>query len=331
MRKNGCCKRVIALSTIVAVMFLTACGNSSAKSEGTYMAESDITTDNAYMTDEYDIAAESKMTAAGESNEPAAEKYQETVNLSAEKIIYTGNVSIKTKSFEKTVSGCKAMMSSYKGIIETENYNDDSDWYEYGFDDISSRNRSYYVTVRVPSDKYNDFMSETGNLDGLVESKESSAQNISQQYSDASIELESYQAEFKRLQELMQQAQEMDDIIAIEQQMTSVRTQINQLKSDLRRMDTSVAYSTVNITIREVSVREIEQPEEQTYFRRLAIAFRNSISNFGDFIIGFTLGIVEIWPFLLVIALIIIAICKHRKNKKKKETSSADKSNKKEE
>ena len=86
MRKNGCCKRVIELSTIVAVMFLTACGNSSAKSEGTYMAESDITTDNAYMTDEYDIAAESKMTAAGESNEPAAEKYQETVNLSAEKI-----------------------------------------------------------------------------------------------------------------------------------------------------------------------------------------------------------------------------------------------------
>ncbi|MCR5525909.1 MAG: DUF4349 domain-containing protein [Lachnospiraceae bacterium] len=321
-------KNIQLTALILACCVLSACGNSSEKSEEAYSSNYESDEVGNYAVMDGDMSAENKAAAADGSGTAELSKGDTAVSLAEEKIIYTGNISIKTQNFEKTVSECKAMIDSYKGIIESENYYDNSGMYAYGGDDSASKNREYSVAVRVPSESYSDFMNGSEKLDGIIDSKNSSAENISQQYSDASIELESYQSEFKRLQELMEQASEMDDIIAIGQQMTTVRTEIDQLKSDLRRMDTDVAYSTINVSVHEVSKREAEQPEKQTYLKRLSIAFRNSISDFGDFIVDFSIGIVEVWPFLLVIVLIIVSACKFRKRKKAK---ALEKESKKEE
>ena len=59
-------------------------------------------------------------------------------------------------------------------------------------------------------------------------------------------------AEQESLLSMMEQAESIEDIIAINEQLTDVRYQIESMESQLRTYDNQVDYSTVNLYIDEV-------------------------------------------------------------------------------
>ncbi len=340
-------KRILFLLTTVLLTssVITACGSS-----GSYAAKSNDTYDSrgyesAAAGAAYDDAAAAEPESADDSYaEESAESEKgsdnsgfdpdsdsfpddsgENVTLRKDKLVYHANVSISTKKFDDTLSGCRALANKYEAIIQSENFSDsDTSWYTS--EEYRSRNgysRYYTVELRIPSKNFESFLNSAGDLEGVITNRDSNVTNISAQYYDAQEEMKAYEAELTRLYALMDQATEMSDILTLEERITTVQTNLNQVKSSLRTMDTDVAYSYITLNIDEVAPSAvITETDEPTFGEKLKEAFGHSISAFVKFIQAIILIFASTWTFLILLALIIFLIVRliisaDRKSKKK--------------
>ncbi len=301
----------IAASFMTAVI-LAGCGKSESAAD--YSAKSAADNSN-YAAAEAAYDYEEAAYAEGDSgsgavrDESSKENSTGNIELTSDKIVYTANLSISTKEFDKSVEASKALAKKYDAVVQSESfYDSDTSWYTNGNDYRTGNSRHYEVSLRIPSKNYDSFLNATGEIEGVIDSKSSNAENISQEYYDTKEVIASYEDELKRLKELMENAIEMEDISTLEEKITSVQTTLNQERSHLRRMDTDVAYSYVNLDIREVAVYEKQQIVEKSYGERLAAAFVESVTEFGIFIGNLLLLIVRHWAVLLFLALIVFGI-----------------------
>ena len=238
-----------------------------------------------------------------------------------EKLIYRCNISLETLRFNDTVNEFQKLITKYDGFIESENtYIDGS--VSYG----SSGLGVYTATVRVPSSKYKDFVNETGGI-GTLTNKSQNVTNVSQEYSDLSVEMEVLEAQKQDYMEMLKEAkklEDMDNVILISDKIASVSTRINQIKTRLNTIDNDVAYSYVDINIREV--KEIVEHTEETFGTRFTKEVKQGWYDFGYGFQNFIIWIVaNIWGLLIffgIIFLIIFIIRKIiKKAKKRKEES----------
>ncbi len=140
-----------------------------------------------------------------------------------------------------------------------------------------------------PTEKFEEFMSGGGEI-GNVISRSSSAENISRVYNDVSVQIEALEKQQKRLLEMMDQANTIEDMIAVEDRLSQVQYELNSLKTHRQSMDTDVAYSTINVSLNEV---RIYSETDEGFFTKLSNRFVNYAL-----------------PYLLIGALVIFGIGK---------------------
>ncbi|MBR3042187.1 MAG: DUF4349 domain-containing protein [Eubacterium sp.] len=319
---------------------LTACGSSASTDSGARSSVQKAASNSAGYVDSYDYAATEAAyedveyeTAAGdepvyeESDESVegdvSDKENKTNKLDTEKLIYRCNISLETLRFDDTVSEFQKIITKYNGFIESENtYINSTGYYE------SSGLGVYVATVRVPSDKYKDFVNETGGIGTLI-NRSQNVTNVSQEYSDLSVELEVLEAQKADYLEMLKEAkklEDMDNVILISDKISSVSTQINQIKTRLNSIDNDVAYSYVDVNIKEV--KEIVEHSEDSFGTRFMKEVKQGWYDFFFGLQNFIIWIVaNIWGLLIffgIIALIIFIIKKIiKKSRKKKEERMA--------
>lgn len=250
-------------------------------------------------------------------------------DLNPEKIIYSADATIETTEFDATVAALDAMIESYGGWVESSSVNG-AKYSSISKGSRTNRNASY--TVRVPNGKFNEMMSELSSL-GNIPYSHVYTENVTSQYYDTQARLETYQAQEKRLTELLEKAETVTDVIEIENELTEVRYRIESLQTSLRGWDRRVSWSTLYLTINEVS--EYTPAKTRTYGEKISDAFRNGIEYLGDVFVDF----VEMLPVLLFLLLIVIAVIaviraiffnarRKEKRKAKKEEKAAAKEEK---
>lgn len=254
------------------------------------------------------LAAQSK-SAASESGSGADADGAEQADLksSNRKIVYTGNVSLQTLEYDKSSQSIHTKISACGGFIESEDtYNEDPYWY---YSDRSGKNRTrrnLNITARIPAEKFDAFMKDLEN-DGQVTNTSVNARNISVQYATHDASKKALEIEQKRLLEMMEKAETVEDMIAVEQRLTQVERELNDEKTQLSAMDRDVGFSTVYISLQEV-FEYTEQVVEITYFERLQRAAARAIENFIEFWEDLTLFIAETFPFLIMLGIVIALI-----------------------
>ena len=303
-------KMLSLLLTLAALLaLLSGCGSSGGSSSTTAAMPqaADMAADtaagdygyyyeNGYEYPEEDIAEEESAAANG------GDVFPEGV-----KIIYTADMSLETTGFDAAAEELERLVSETGGYFEMSSV-DNYGSYRYG----------YYV-VRVPSGKFNIFCDRVGQICQL-RSKSKSAENISERYYDTQSRLETQQTKLKRLQELLSQAEDMEDIITIESAISETEYQIEQLSGTLRHYDALVGYATVNISLSEVAqLRNVEEPPIG-FAARMAAAFRSGSENFVLTVQGILLGLASGWVavlLLLVIAALVILLVRRARRRAK--------------
>ena len=110
--------------------------------------------------------------------------------------------------------------------------------------------RTATLAVDVPSGELDDFLTA---LDFVAEVTYQSvnSEDISTNYYDAQGRLETLRLEKDRLNELIAQAQDAEELQALDAQLDDVYAQIDTLESKLRSFDSQLAYARVDIVLRE--------------------------------------------------------------------------------
>ena len=81
-----------------------------------------------------------------------------------------------------------------------------------------------------------------------------STEDVTADYVDVEARLNSLEAQRQRLEELRAQAGNLEDLLAIENQLTQVQYQIESYTGQKRVLDDQITYSTVNVYLDEVKV-----------------------------------------------------------------------------
>lgn len=146
------------------------------------------------------------------------------------KIIYSADATVETTDFDGSITKLLEMVEQSKGWIESSSMN------SANYRSIargSSYNRSASYTLRIPSDKFDLLMGSLSQI-GNVPYSHTYTENVTSQYYDTQARLTAYQTQETRLLEMMEKAETVSDVIAIEEKLTELRYQIESLQSSLK-------------------------------------------------------------------------------------------------
>ncbi|HNT30515.1 MAG TPA: DUF4349 domain-containing protein, partial [bacterium] len=121
-----------------------------------------------------------------------------------------------------------------------------------------------HLVLRIPVEKYDEFRNEIMNGEGLkILSEHLTGDDVTKQYVDLEARIRNLKAEEEQLQVLLQRATTVDEILQVRSYLTSTREQIEVATAELKNLDSSVSYSTFNLTISQPNQEEEPKPEEE--------------------------------------------------------------------
>lgn len=241
-------------------------------------------------------------------------------NMDQTKMVYTVNVSMETRDYEKTWSGVRADIEKAGGFITAENlsnhsYYDNPSAHERSLADESSLGQDIYYgsyTLRIPAKNLDSFLNEIDN-DGNVVSLSKNADNIYKRYSQTEEQIKFLEKQSDRLKELLSQAKDLSEIIDIEQKQMEVDQQLKDYREQLSSMDMDVEYSTVYLNIEKVEV--LSSPKE-SFIDNLTFALKNTWSYMLLGLQNLLIFLIYLFPWIVVIGLLLWLIRKFYWKKK---------------
>ena len=310
-------KKIISSATVILIVcaLLAGCGSSSSsdgsyksaanESAAAYAADAEAPVeDYAYEDDLYEYGEEteeaydsSDTSAAGTTG--GAPSDSEIMSSSNRKLIKTVTMSAETREFDKFVSNVTDKINTLGGYAESVDISGNS------YDNYSER--SAFIVARIPAEKLDMFVNDVSESSNIT-SKNESAEDVTLQYADVEAHKESLKIEQQRLNELLEQADTLENIIELENRLTEVRYEIESYESRLRTMNNQVVYSTVNLSVTEVKEYTPEPVEEKSFGQRLAEEFLDSCETAWKTIQDFIIGFVAFLPMLLVIIVILLVV-----------------------
>lgn len=328
-------KKKFIISAMILTLICTGCGNTKsddladnaygeyaytnavAGEQGGFSTEAYYDYDSE-MTDEY----MSKDTAAAVNDEMSSESdvsptKEVTGVVNKEMLVYRGDLSIDTLDFNTSVNDFKALVNEKGGFIESESYSDNRSTSGYYAIEESDKHNAYSATVRIPSSEYDAVMNSAGSF-GDVRSKNSNATNVTQQYGTYKSQLEIYETEYKRYLTLLEEATEDEYALMIENELFNIQIQIATLKSNITNIENDVAYSYINITIKEVSKYEDAPKKTDTFGDRFKNTCKDSWESFLQVLENLLFFVILNIYYLVIIAAIIITVIFVIKKKRKK-------------
>lgn len=263
-------------------------------------------------------AEEASMETADNKSDSAPQKGNGGSTLQKEMLVYRGALSIDTLDFNKSVSDFKALLNEKGGFVESETYTDNYSTNSYYTVDAEKKHNIYTATVRIPSTEYDGVMNSATNL-GDVRNRSSNASNVTQEYGTYQSQLEIYEAEYERYLTLLESATEDEYALEIENELFAIQVEIASLKSNITNIENDVAYSYIDITIKEVSEYEEEPASTDTFLDRLKNTCKKSWSVFLEMLEEIVFFLIMNVYFIVIILLIVFLIRrKMKKNAKKR-------------
>ncbi|MBE6665259.1 MAG: DUF4349 domain-containing protein [Ruminococcaceae bacterium] len=225
------------------------------------------------------------------------------------KIIKTYNLSLETKQFKEDSTFIASEAEKLGGYIASSSFSSMSN------NAASSQSARY--TIRVPSQSVDSYVALISEHCNVITSN-LTTEDITDSYYGIQAQIDSLVIQEKNLIEMLEKADNLYDMIALDDKLSEIRAKINELNYKLQNMDKSANYSYVYISLKEVAEY---QTSEKTYWQKFGEAVVDSMKNFTD-VLG-TILIVFVWvfPFVAVIAAIAvtIVIATNRSKRKKQE------------
>ena len=275
------------LALLLLLGLLSGCGgsgNATASDDATTSADS---ADNgtASAGGSYGVWAETTEESSGTAEDGASDRLENA------KMIYTARMEVETTGFDAADSDLRTLVEILGGYFE-----------QAAVHNYSSGYRSGDYTVRIPADQFHPFLERVGTL-CHVTYQEESGEDVGEQYYDVESRLVTQQTKLERLQNLLAQAENMEDIITIESAISDTELEIEQLTGTLRRYDSLVDYATVYITLQEVyQLSNVEEPAT-SFGSRMGAAFASGWRGFVSALesLAVTLAYGWVWLLLLVV------------------------------
>lgn len=119
-------------------------------------------------------------------------------------------------------------------------------WYQ----DYYGNNLKYAsISIGVPVDEFEKVLSKLRGLAIKVEDETASGDDVTKQYVDLQSQLTNLEATRARIQDFLKDAKTVDEALRINQELSNVEGQIEQIKGQMNYLSDRSAYSTITINL----------------------------------------------------------------------------------
>lgn len=156
----------------------------------------------------------------------------------AKMIIYNAELSLVVKDSGVAQEDITRMIEGVGGYVS----NSSSYTYSGGL-------RRITLTLRLPAEKFNETMSALRDMAMEVTQESIGSQDVTQEYVDLGSRLRALEAKAERLEELMEQAEDTEAVLAVYEQLSQTQIEIEQTKGRMQYLERSAAMATITVSL----------------------------------------------------------------------------------
>ena len=149
-------------------------------------------------------------------------------------VIKTATLTMVVQDVAKAVSAISSYAETKGGFIIS------SELYETG------SGLSGSVSVRIPADFFDSGLGDVKGF-GEVKSQTLSGQDVTEEFVDLSSQLKNLRATEEQFLEIMKKAEKIEDILAVQRELSTVRSQIELIQGRMKFLQQSAALSTITV------------------------------------------------------------------------------------
>lgn len=150
-------------------------------------------------------------------------------------IIRTGEITVEVENVPETVGEVRALAVELDGFI--------SNSFQGEVEDMAT------LTMRIPADKFDDAVAAIHDLDGEVKAEATNEEDVTAVVIDIEARLENLRAAEAEYRELLDRAETVEDILAIQNQLFAVRGEIEAYEAQLEYYTDAVDLATLTVSI----------------------------------------------------------------------------------
>lgn len=271
-------KRIFWFSSLIALLFLAACGAAAPMSAEAPAMPEEYYYDSVPVMPEAAVAQESSAdnSGGGDARLAAVERI----------VIQNADLSIVVTDVEGRMKEIQTMAEKMGGFVVASNL-----YQTYTNNSVLVPEAT--ITIRVPAEKLDEAL-ETIKTDVVeVRNETRSGQDVTAEYVDLQSRLKNYEAAERELSELLENAATTEDVINIFNQLAYYREQIEITKGQIQYYEEAAALSAISVRL---IAKETIQPIEIAGWEPQGVA-RDAIQDliyfwqdFIDFLIYFFLN-----------------------------------------
>lgn len=240
----------------------------------------------------------SSAAASVEDSEPEISKPIRNTTVISKKVIKNGDMSIQVGDIKKAQNQVNTILKNNKAYIQKENFsNTDVD------DNLE-------ITIRVPHQNFDALVNSFSDGVGSVLSKNISSDDVTQEYTDVSIKLSNKKIYLEKYRDMLKSAKTTKDMLEIQENIRALEDEIDIAEGRLRFIDDQVNYSTLDLSLHREKVRSSETSKIGFGSR-----FGDSVTEGWNSFVSFLLDIIALWPFLLLIPVVVFLWRKWQRKK----------------
>ena len=225
------------------------------------------------------------------------------------KIIRTINLSLRTRSYESDYQTIRTLADQAGGRVESLSTLGDGS---------ADSLRWASFTLRIPTDRLDTFISGAKAV-GVLDSFTESSDDVSESYYDTQSRLETQQAKMERLNELMEKAENVSDLVELENAISDTQYWIDYYTGRINGYDSRISDSYVYVTLQEMSSADVADQKDIPLGERIANAVKASLKTAGNLARAFVVFLVAALPWLAAIAVAVGIVLLIRRGRKKKQ------------
>lgn len=241
---------------------------------------------------------------AGNANESAGSyDNANAASASSQKLIKKASVRLETKNADELIKKINSQIGSLKGYTES----------------LSQSKHDEYLSIEtnvcVPAEKLDEFL-DFLEKSGTITSKNVETADVTDDYTDTESQIKALETEEKALLGILEKCENVQDTMNVQERLTSVRGELESLKSQKKNYDQRIAYSEVLINISEV---ERVKKTPTSFGSQVSEKFSESLYNIGQFFRNLGVFVLGASPYFVIAAVVIVVaviIIKKKRNKK---------------
>lgn len=245
---------------------------------------------------------EGEKSPAPQENTTISEEKTESSEIQTDsdrKTIDTIRISMTVENVDETEGKLLKLIEEHKGILESSQKLQQGNSYENG-----------NYRIKIPRDQNDSFYNAFKPF-GKITSETKGSDDVTVPHQNTEIRMNSLKAQHERLLELLNQAESMEDIIALEGKISENITQQEELQAQLDHLNSQVDYVSYTLDLREV-IREA--PEVQGgFFNKVILALQSTGVWFVNVLQFLVIALIYLIPYILVGLVIAYLYRRYRK------------------